>query len=129
MLNLPPSVRIYFATTSTDLRKSIDGLAALVRNGWALDVYSGYLFVFASRRGDRIKVLAWDRGGFVLYYKRLERGRFKVPHVEVGAQAIEMDAPTLMMLLDGIDTRTVRRARHWHPVAEKNDRQGERNRI
>jgi transposase len=115
MLTLPPSVRIYLATTPTDMRKSIDGLCAVVRNAWQLDAFSGYLFVFASRRGDRIKILYWDRGGFVVYYKRLECGRFKLPLFDASAKAAELEATELSMLLDGIDTRTVRRPRRWQP--------------
>jgi len=115
MLSLPPSVRIYLATTPTDMRKSIDGLAAVVRNAWQLDAFSGYLFVFPSRRGDRIKLLYWDRGGFVVYYKRLESGRFKLPLLDASAQTAELEAAELSMLLDGIDTRAVRKPKRWHP--------------
>lgn len=115
MLSLPPSVRIYLATTPTDMRKSIDGLAAVVRNAWQLDEFSGYLFVFPSRRGDRIKILYWDRGGFVVYYKRLESGRFKLPLLDANAATAELEATELSMLLDGIDTRSVRKPRRWQP--------------
>jgi len=115
VLTLPPSVGIYLASMPTDMRKSIDGLMAIVRNSWSLDAYSGHLFVFASRRGDRIKILCWDRGGFVLYYKRLERGRFKVPPLDAAVQAVEIDAPALAMLLDGIDATKVQRPQRWQP--------------
>jgi transposase len=115
MLSLPPSVLIYLATTPTDMRKSIDGLAAVVRNAWQLDAFSGHLFVFPSRRGDRIKILCWDRGGFVVYYKRLESGRFKVPLFDANAKTAEIEATELSMLLDGIDTRAVRKLKRWQP--------------
>jgi len=82
VLTLPPSVRIYLATGKVDLRRGHDGLGAIVRNQWKVDIYGGHLFVFVGRRADRCKILFWDRGGFVLYYKRLERGRFRVPKVE-----------------------------------------------
>src|SRR5437870_5352284 len=75
MLTLSPAVRIYLATGATDLRRSIDGLSALVREQLALDPLSGHLFLFRNRRGDRLKILAWDRSGFWVLYKRLERGR------------------------------------------------------
>jgi transposase len=115
MLTLPRSVRIYMATAPVDLRKSIDGLGALaaVRGH---DVYSGHLYVFVSRRGDRVKILAWDHGGFVLYYKRLERGRFRLPEILPGADEVEVDATQLAMLLDGIDVRRVSRPDRWQPV-------------
>jgi transposase len=74
VLTLSPAVRIYVATGATDLRRSIDGLAALVRKRFDLDPLSGHLFVFRNRRGDRLKILAWDHGGFYVLYKRLERG-------------------------------------------------------
>ena len=114
MLTLPRSVRIYMATGPVDLRKSIDGLGALasVRGH---DVYSGHLFVFVSRRGDRVKILAWDHGGFVLYYKRLEQGRFRLPEVLPGAEEVEVDSTQLAMLLDGIDLRRVKRPERWQP--------------
>jgi len=116
MLTLPRSVRIYMATGPVDLRKSIDGLGALAR-AQAHDIFSGHLFVFTSKRGDRVKILAWDRGGFVLYYKRLERGRFKLPQIAPGAVEVELDATQLAMLLDGIDVKRVKSPSRWEPPA------------
>lgn len=118
MLLLPPSVRIYVAAEPVDLRKSIDGLGAIVREQ-GHDIYSGHLYVFAGRRRDRTKILAWDRGGFVLYYKRLEAGRFRWPQVAPGARAIELDATQLAMLLDGIDVGHVARPRRWEPSSRE----------
>ena len=114
MLTLPRSVRIYLATGPVDLRKSIDGLGALARQR-GHDIFSGHLFVFTSRRGDRVKILAWDRGGFVLYYKRLERGRFRMPVPEPGALEVKLDATQLAMLLDGIDVKQVKQPVRWEP--------------
>jgi transposase len=79
VLTLSPAIRIYLATGATDLRRSIDGLAALVRERFTLDPLPGHLFLFRNRRGDRIKILAWDRGGFWVLYNRLERGTFAWP--------------------------------------------------
>jgi transposase len=112
---LPPSVRIYLATEPVDLRRGHDGLAALVRAQGLGALYGGHLFVFVGRRRDRCKILFWDRGGFVLYYKRLERGRFQLPRVDSDTRAVEMDGTQLMMLLDGIDVARVRRAAVWQP--------------
>lgn len=117
MLTLPSSVRIFMASQSIDGRKGFDGLQSIVRSEWRRDVYSGHLFIFFGRRRDLVKVLAWDRGGFVLYIKRLERGRFTIPVVPAGANVVELDATQLAMLLDGIDVRTVRRQRVWQPPA------------
>lgn len=115
MLTLPPSVRIFLAVEPVDLRRGHDGLYALVRNQWKMDPFAGHLFVFVGRRRNRIKILFWDRGGFVIYYKRLERGRFRLPRLHPGATSITLDATQLGMLLDGIDVERVRRARHWIP--------------
>ena len=127
MITLPASVRIYLASGAVDLRKSIDGLGALVTER-GHDVYSGYLYVFTSRRGDRIKILTWDHGGFVLYYKRLERGRFRLPEIRVGQVEVELEATQLAMLLDGIDLQRVKAPRRWTPpTREKRDARSTRS--
>jgi transposase len=115
MLTLPPSVKIHLAVGPTDLRKSIDGLMAIVRNHWQSDPFSGHLHVFLSRDRSRAKILFWDQGGFVVYYKRLERGRFRMPAVDETQQKVRLDATDLAMLLQGIDTGRVRRPRPWEP--------------
>ena len=122
MITIPQSVRIFIGSTPIDMRKSIDGLMAIVQEELREDGYSGHLFVFVSRRCDRVKILTWDKGGFVLLYKRLERGQFKLPHVDPSSMAIEIDATQLAMLLDGIDFGRVRRPEYWHPPAQP-DRQ------
>lgn len=71
--------RVYLASGSTDLRKSIDGLAALVKEGFDLDPFSPSYFVFCNRNRDKLKILHWEDNGFWLYYKRLERGKFQWP--------------------------------------------------
>lgn len=114
MLTLPSSVRIYLAVEPVDLRKSIDGLGALV-TAQGGELYSGHLFVFRGRRADRIKILGWDRGGFVLYYKRLEKGRFRWPQLTPQAKEVVLDSTQLAMLLDGIDVQRVRRPAGWEP--------------
>jgi len=115
VFTLPASVRVVLATEAVDMRKSIDGLMALVKAAWGEDVYSGHLFAFVSRRGDRIKVLTWSRGGFVLLYKRLETGRFRLPKVDADASAVHLDATQLAMLLDGLDVTEVKRPPAWPP--------------
>ena len=119
MLGLPRSVRIFLASHPTDMRRGFDGLAAQA-TALGADIYSGHLFAFISKRRNRVKVLWWDRGGFVLWYKRLERGRFRLPSIPADAEQIELDATQLTMLLDGIDIRKVRRGRFWAPPARKN---------
>lgn len=115
MLSLPASVRVYLAAEPVDLRRGHDGLIAIVRNTWQLNPFDGHLFVFLGRRLDRVKILVWDRNGFVLYYKRLSQGRFRTPQIPKGAQRLEMDATTLAMLLDGIDVKRVVRPSAWTP--------------
>ncbi len=121
MLTLPRSVRIYISSGPTDMRRSIDGLMSIVKDELEGDVYSGHLYVFVSRRADRVKILTWDKGGFVLYYKRLERGMFRLPHIDPSTMAVEIDATQLSMLLDGIDYSRVRRPKPWMPAEQKID--------
>jgi transposase len=113
VLSLPPSVRIYLARGATDMRKQIDGLAALVEHVLEHDPFSGHLFGFCNRRRDRIKILYWEGSGFWLLHKRLEKGTFAwpVPGDDMRS-SIQMTAAELAALLGGIDLRTARR-RRW----------------
>lgn len=120
MLSLGPGAQIVLATSPVDLRRGHDGLITLVRSLWDLDPYAGTLFVFLGRRRDRVKILFFSAGGFVVYYKRLERGRFSMPRIAEGATQIELDSASLTMLLDGVDLRAVRRAPLWQPAKAKN---------
>jgi transposase len=118
MLGLPPSVRIYFATELVDMRNGIDGLRAVVEAALKKDAYQGHLFVFVGKAKDKVKILFWDRNGFVLYLKRLERGRFQLPAVDARTKHVAMEATQLAMLLDGIDLNARRLAR-WTPDGDK----------
>lgn len=113
MLGLSTGSRILLFTGATDMRKGFDGLAALVTAAGE-DPYSGQLYVFVSRRRDRAKILAFQKGGLVLWYKRLDLGRFQIHLPEAGDRA-ELDATELAMLVDGIDFGRVKRPRHWQP--------------
>lgn len=115
MLMLPASVRVYLAVEPVDGRKGFNGLIEIVRNQQGRDVYSGHLFAFLGRRRDLVKILAWQRGGFVLHIKRLERGRFVLPPRPGAGGELELDATALAMLLDGIDLRKIRRRPTWEP--------------
>lgn len=116
MLTLPNSVRVLLATEPADMRKGVDGLSRIVEASLGGDIYSGTLFVFLSKRRDRVKVLTWDAGGFVVYYKRLEAGRFKLPHITSATSSITLDVAQLTMLLRGIDLRGVRKPVLWEPA-------------
>lgn len=124
MLSLGPGVQVVLATEPVDLRRGHDGLATLVRSLWRADPYSGTLFVFFGRRRDRVKILFFSAGGFIVYYKRLERGRFSMPHVPDAASQVVLDAASLAMLLDGVDLRAVRRAPRWEPARARMRTQG-----
>jgi transposase len=115
MLSWPPTVRIFLCSEPTDMRKGFDSLAHLVESSLTLDPMSGHLFVFRSRRGDRIKVLYWDRDGLALWYKRLEKGCFRFPAATTtdGSKGVEVKAADLMMILDGVDLGSVRRQRRY----------------
>lgn len=118
MLTLPFSVRVYVASEPVDLRKSFDGLSAAIRERIGADPLSGHLFVFLNRRADRVKILLWDRNGWLLVYKRLERGVFHRPREAVnGARHVEVEAAELSLMLEGIDLRGARRRPRWTPGA------------
>lgn len=121
MFLLPTSVRIYLACEPCDMRKGFDGLATLVSH-MGQDVFDGHLYVFLSKRRDRCKILTWHNGGFVLWYKRFEKGRFKRPQVTHGATCASLDGPSLAMLLEGIDTTKVQRPALWRPKCDDRDR-------
>ena len=110
MLNVPELVRIYVSTQPTDMRKGFDSLAATVREGLGYDPLSGHLFVFPSRRGDRVKLLWWEHDGLALYYRRLEKGTFRFPKADDRETAsIEVSAQELSLVLWGIDPASVKR--------------------
>lgn len=116
MFNLAPSVRIFVSTKPVDMRLSFDGLFGLVQNQIRQDPFSGALFLFRSRRGNFIKVLWWDLDGFAIFAKRLEVGVFRFPDVRfVNGQyaPVEIERAQLMMLLEGIDTDSVKRFKRY----------------
>jgi transposase len=107
------AARIWLATEATDMRCGFDRLAERVKTVIGEDPLSGHLFVFRSRRCDRLKILVWDRDGFVLWYKRLEEGVFKLPRAKEGARALELRASELAMALDGIDVSKLKRVARY----------------
>jgi transposase len=114
MLTLPPSTRVFVATKPADMRRSFDGLLAIVRDFLGhQDPFSGHLFVFRNKRGDRLKVLWWDRDGLAIFYKRLEEGCFKLPAAAADAKQLEMSAADLQLVLQGIDPANVPRSKRY----------------
>lgn len=112
MLSLPASVRIYFAVEPCDMRRGFDALSGIVSEVFGDDPLSGHLFVFRSRRGDRLKILVWDRDGFVLWYKRLEKGtfRFVVPEHSKRCARLELSRRELSMALEGLVEKNLRKS-------------------
>jgi len=121
MLLLPAAIRIYLCVEPTDMRKGFDSLAAIVKERFKDDPLSGHLFIFASKRADRLKILWWDRDGFVIWCKRLERGTFRVPasvrdatdSMRGGHARIELPRRELAMLLEGLDRKDLKISRRF----------------
>ncbi len=111
MIALPSGTRVWVAAGVTDMRKGMDGLAALVQTTLSENPFSGHLFVFRGRRGDLVKLVWFDGDGLCLFAKRLERGRFVWPQAASGTVALS--AAQLSMLLEGIDWR--RPVKTWRP--------------
>jgi transposase len=113
MIHLPASVRVYLCLTPTDMRRSFDGLHALVRDHLQLDAFAGHLYIFSNRRKDRLKVLYWDRDGFAVWAKRLEEGSFAIPSGEAGSTRIEITTEELGAVLSGIDLEQAARRKRY----------------
>jgi len=111
VLSLPPSVKIFVASGPTDMRRSFDGLCAMAQHVLLKDPFSGHLFVFCNRRRDRVKILFWDRSGFVLWCKRLEEGTFHLPSSD--ATHVEMESAELALVLEGIDLDGAKRRKRY----------------
>src|SRR6516225_12183608 len=118
MFHLPASVRVYLCLRACDMRKSFDGLHTLVREHLELDPFAGHLFVFASRRRDRVKILYWDRDGFAVWSKRLEEGSYAVPLAESAEEhRREITAQELGALLSGIDLKQATQRKRYQRSA------------
>jgi transposase len=115
MTPLSPAQRYYLYREPADMRRSFDGLCGLVRQGLGRDPLSGDVFVFTNRRRTHIKLLVWDRSGFVLYYKRLEEGTFELPRTSASGT---LEWRELMLMLEGVSLRSAR-FRKRYSLAEK----------
>jgi transposase len=112
-----------------DMRCGFDRLAERVRAAIGEDPLSGHWFVFHSRRGDRLKILYWDRDGFVLWYKRLEEGKFKLPRPREGARTVELRASELAMILDGIDVSKLKRVPRYERTVRSGEEKSSKGKI
>lgn len=116
MILVPRSVRVYFATQPTNLRKSFEGLSNDVREVLRHDPLAGHVFVFLNRRKNQVKLIVWTRGGYTIVHKKLERGTFTFPdRVVDGVASVAIDVHELAMLLEGIDIRRARTSSRWEP--------------
>jgi transposase len=114
MLPLPPGSRVFVATHCVDGHKAIDGLSVMVRSQFGQDPLSGTLFVFFTKRADRVRVLYWDRDGYVLTMKRLEEGRYRIPWRSEHGHVI-VEAAELLLVLEGIDLTNCARRKRCSP--------------
>ena len=119
MLSLSASTRIFLVTGSTDMRKSFDALSAIVSGALEHDLYTGHLYVFCNRPRNHLKILVWDRSGFLIVAKRLEKGTFAWP--QSAETTIDMTPEELALLLGGIDLRDAKR-RRWYERPEVESR-------
>jgi transposase len=117
-LDTAQSMRIWLAAEAIDMRRGFDRLAEYARAVIGADPLGNNLFVFRSRRGDRLKILVWDRDGYVLWYKRLEVGAFKLLRAEANAGSVELRASELAMILDGIDLSRLKRLPRYERPTE-----------
>jgi transposase len=101
MITVPAGIRVLVATKPVDFRKGADGLVALIREGLGHDPFSGTIFIFRSKRADRLKIVTWDGSGLVLLWKRLEHGTFRWPPISDGV--MRLTASQLAALVDGMD--------------------------
>jgi transposase len=115
VIAIPHTVRVFLGTQPQDFRKSIDGLAAVVSSHLQRDPLTGDVFVFHNKRRTALKVLYWDHGGFCLIYKRLERGRFRVPHLHTTRREVVVSPAEFTALFEGIDLSRARRLPRWNP--------------
>ena len=118
MLSLSPSGRYFLYRHQSDMRKGFDGLSGLVRDGMTKDPLSGDVFIFFNKRRNQVKLLLWERDGFSIYHKRLERGTYELPSISDPFTSAELRSDGLMLILQGISLQSVRRRKRFE--VEKN---------
>jgi transposase len=117
MISFTSSQRYYLHVGHTDMRKSFDGLCGLVSTGMNQNIFSGDVFIFINRPRNRMKLLVWDRSGFVIYYKRLEEGTFELPATQNAVAGIEIRWEELVLILEGISLESVKRRKRFSKTA------------
>jgi len=112
--SFPSSARYFLYAGPTDMRKSFDGLCGLIINHLGEDPMSGDVFIFMNRRRSLIKLLVWDQTGFVIFYKRLEKGTFEMPSIGKDRSSVKITRSTLMLILEGISLNSIQTRRRYH---------------
>ena len=113
MFSLTSSFRYYLYRSPTDMRKSFDGLSGLVQDQLKRNATSGEVFIFINRRRNKVKLLRWEQGGFILYYKRLESGTFELPRFTGDAVSCQMSWSTLMLMVEGISIEKSKKRKRY----------------
>jgi len=106
-LSLQDNRRYYLHRESTDMRKSFDGLSGLVKQKMELNALGGDVFIFINKRRNQLKLLCWERDGFCVYHKRLEKGTFELPQAS-GSSSITLTALQLQLILNGIQLQSIK---------------------
>lgn len=120
MFSLNERHRYFLYGSPTDMRKGFDGLSGVVRNELGMDPLSGDVFIFINRRRTHMKLLVWEPTGFVLYYKRLEKGRFEYPKQKAAGRSLSISWRELMLILEGIDLASVRQRKRYSMASRQN---------
>nr|WP_320120394.1 IS66 family insertion sequence element accessory protein TnpB [uncultured Marinifilum sp.] len=113
MIAISTNTKIFVYSQPCDMRKGFDGLSGLVQNRMQLDPMNGYLFVFFNKNRTHVKILFWDKDGFCIYYKRLEKGTFKRPTARIDTPNFELTNEELFMILRGIDFEKCKKRRRY----------------
>lgn len=113
MFSLTSSFRYYLYREPTDMRKSFDGLSGLVQDQLNRNPTSGEAFIFINRRRTKVKILRWEQGGFILYYKRLESGTFELPRFNEGVNSCQMSWSSLMLMVEGISVEKSKKRKRY----------------
>lgn len=114
--SLHQASRLYLYVRSVDMRRSFDGLHAIVQNEFSRDVQSGDMFLFLNKRRDRIKILWWDGDGLAIFMKRLEAGTYQLPAITTDQASLTMDRTQVELMLSGIELSSVKRRKRYQPL-------------
>ena len=113
MFSLTQSYRYYLYSGICDMRKSFNGLCGLIVSQMHSDPSNGDAYLFINKRRNQLKILRWESGGFIIYYKRLEEGTFELPHYDADRKTYQMDYPSLLLMLEGISFNSIKKRKRY----------------